>query len=76
MGFLVGVILSQGLMFLQTQFSLISGSVYKIDRIDISFQSVDFFIIFMASQLACLVAIYPAANKGSQLEVVEGLKMD
>lgn len=76
MGYVVGFGLSQGFMFLQTQFPLISGSVYKIDRIDIRVSGVDFLLIFIATTIACLLATYPPARKGSRLTVVEGLRED
>lgn len=75
-GFFTGYLLSQGFMFLQNQFPIISGSVYKIDRIDIQLSWIDFFLIFIATAFACLLATYPPARKGSQLTVVEGLRED
>lgn len=75
-GFAVGYLLSQGFMFLQSQYSLISGSVYKIDRIDILLSWIDFFLIFIATTFACLLATFSPARKGSQLTVVEGLRED
>ncbi|WP_409477632.1 FtsX-like permease family protein [Pseudobdellovibrio sp. HCB154] len=75
-GFFVGYLLSQGFMFLQSQYTLISGSVYKIDRIDIRLSWIDFFFIFIATTTACLLATYPPARKGSRLTVVEGLRED
>ena len=75
-GFATGYMLSQGFMFLQSQYPLISGSVYKIDRIDIQLSWIDFFLIFVATTVACLLATYPPARKGSRLTVVEGLRED
>lgn len=75
-GFIIGFLLSQGFMFLQTQFPLISGSVYKIDRIDVQMSWIDFVLIFIATTLACFLATYPPARRGSQLSVIEGLKED
>lgn len=75
-GFFTGYLLSQGFMFLQAQYPLISGSVYKIDRIDIRLSWIDFFLIFIATTVACLLATYPPARKGSRLTVVEGLRED
>jgi len=75
-GFVVGYVLSRGFMFLQSQLPLISGAVYKIDRIDVSISFVDFIIIYFATLVACLLATYPPARKGSELQVVEGLKQE
>ena len=75
-GFVVGFILSRGFMFLQSRFPLISGAVYKIDRIDVSMNFIDFALIYLATLAACLLATYPPAKKGSDLQVVEGLKQE
>jgi len=75
-GFIVGFLLSRGFMFLQSNFPLISGSVYKIDRIDVSLSFTDFVLIYLATLIACLLATYPPARKGSRLQVVEGLKQE
>ncbi len=76
LGFLLGLLLCSGFMFLQQHFSLISGSVYKIDRIDVSISGIDFLIIYIAAMLACLLAAYFPAKKGASLEIVEGLRED
>lgn len=78
LGTIIGVILGYDLcfmfMYLQDHYALISGSVYKIDKIYTDIRYVDLLIICGATQLICLVATYFPAFKGSQLEVVEGLK--
>ena len=76
LGFALGLLLCWGFMFLQKNFSLISGSVYKIDRIDVSVSSFDFMIIYAATMSACLLATYYPAKKGASLEIVEGLRED
>lgn len=74
LGFALGLILCAGFMFLQKHFSLISGSVYKIDRIDVNVSGLDFIIIYIATMTACLLAAYYPAQKGASLQIVEGLK--
>jgi lipoprotein-releasing system permease protein len=78
LGTFIGVVLGYdlcfGFMYLQDHYSLISGSVYKIDKINTEVRFVDLFTIFAATQVICLFATYFPAYKGSQLEVVEGLK--
>lgn len=76
LGFLIGLCLSQGFMFLQSRYQLISGAVYKIDRIDILISGWDIVLIFLATTAACLLATYPPARIGSRLNVVEGLRKD
>lgn len=73
-GFALGLLLCAGFMYLQKNFSLISGSVYKIDQIDVSINMLDFIIIYIATMMACLLAAYFPAKKGSSLQIVDGLK--
>lgn len=73
-GIILGYMLCFAFMYLQERFSLISGSVYKIDKIFTEVRFVDLLAICISSQFICLVATYFPAYKGSQLEVVEGLK--
>lgn len=78
LGTVIGILLGYGLcfgfMYLQDHYSLISGSVYKIDKILTEVRFIDLFVICISTQFICLVATYFPAFKGSQLEVVEGLK--
>ncbi|MGZ3689997.1 MAG: FtsX-like permease family protein [Pseudobdellovibrio sp.] len=78
LGTLIGIILGYdlcfGFMFLQEHYAIISGSVYKLDKIYTEIRYVDLLAICLATQLICLVATYFPAFKGSQLEVIEGLK--
>lgn len=78
LGTIIGVILGYDLcfafMYLQEHYALISGSVYKIDKIYTEVRWIDLFVIFAATQLICLIATYFPAYKGSQLGVIEGLK--
>lgn len=78
LGTTIGVVLGYDLcfafMYLQDHYSLISGSVYKIDKIYTEVRTIDLAVIFFATQVICLIATYFPAYKGSQLQVVEGLK--
>lgn len=73
-GVLLGYLLTFGFMYLQEHYSVISGSVYKIDKIYTKIRFIDLFSICLSTQLLCLIASYFPAFKGSQLEVIEGLK--
>ena len=75
-GFLVGLVLCYGFMWLQTHFSILPGAVYRIDRIDIQISPIDFTIIYFATLIACVMASYYPAKKGSQLLIVDGMKKD
>ncbi len=73
-GIVLGYALCFGFMYLQEHYALISGSVYKIDKILTEVRLVDLLVICVSTQVICLIATYFPAFKGSQLEVVEGLK--
>jgi lipoprotein-releasing system permease protein len=74
LGFLLGYLLCLGFMFLQNYYSLISGAVYKIDRIDVQVRVLDLLVISGSTIFICLLATLSPAIRGSQLEVIEGLK--
>lgn len=78
MGTVIGVIIGYdlcfGFMFLQDHYALISGSVYKLDKIYTDIRWLDLLVICVTTQVICLIATYFPAFKGSRLEVVEGLK--
>jgi lipoprotein-releasing system permease protein len=78
MGTVIGVILGYdlcfGFMYLQDHYALISGSVYKLDKIYTEIRWLDLLVICVTTQVICLIATYFPAFKGSRLEVVEGLK--
>lgn len=76
LGFILGFILSRGFMYLQLVSPVISGSVYKIDRIDVQMSFVDLFIIYITTLVTCLIATYSPARKGSLLTVIEGLRKE
>ena len=73
-GIILGYDLCFGFMYLQEHYALISGSVYKLDKIYTEVRFVDIFVICVTTQFICLVATYFPAFKGSQLDVIEGLK--
>jgi lipoprotein-releasing system permease protein len=78
MGTVIGVIIGYdlcfGFMYLQDHYALISGSVYKLDKIYTDIRWLDLLVICLTTQVICLIATYFPAYKGSRLEVVEGLK--
>lgn len=74
LGMLLGFSMCFGFMFLQDRYALISGSVYKLDKIYTEVRYIDLLAICLVTQIICLIATYFPAYKGSQLEVIEGLK--
>jgi lipoprotein-releasing system permease protein len=75
-GFILGFALSYGFMYLQTQFGILPGAIYKIDKIDVQFSSLDFLIIYLSTLLTCVAASYYPAIQASRLGIVEGMKKD
>lgn len=73
-GVIIGYDLCFGFMYLQDHYALISGSVYKLDKIYTDIRWLDLLIICLTTQVICLIATYFPAYRGSRLEVVEGLK--
>ena len=76
LGFLMGLFLSYAFMWLQTHFQVISGAVYKIDRIDVKIDWLDILIIYFSTLVACVLAAYFPAHKGSQLSIIEGMRQE
>lgn len=76
LGIILGFILCFGFMYLQHRYGIISGAVYKVDSIIVQVRFVDLLIITLTTVGLCLLATYTPAKKGSQLEVMEGLKND
>lgn len=74
LGVLLGYFFCFGFMFLQERYALISGSVYKLDKIYTDIRIIDMLAICIVTQIICVIATYFPAYKGSQLEVIEGLK--
>ncbi len=74
LGFALGFLMCFGFMILQNDYALISGSVYKIDRIQVQIRGLDLALISLVTLLICLLATLAPAIRGSQLEVIEGLK--
>jgi len=73
-GVLLGYLFCLGFLYLQEHYALISGSVYKLDKIDTDIRIIDMLAICLVTQIICMIATYFPAYKGSQLEVIEGLK--
>ncbi len=73
-GFIFGFALCLGFMILQNKYSLISGSVYKIDKIEVHLRIQDLLTIGISTIALCFFATLAPAIKGSRLEVIEGLK--
>lgn len=75
-GFIVGLFLSYGFMWLQSSFGVVPGAIYKIDRIDIQISAIDFLFIYISTLGACILAAYFPAKRGSELLIIDGMKQD
>ena len=76
LGTLLGAILSFGFSWAQTEFSLIPGSIYRIDHIRLQFKFWDFVAISGATVAICVLASFFPAKRGSQLQPLEGLRYE
>jgi lipoprotein-releasing system permease protein len=73
-GIILGYIFCFGFMYLQERYALISGSVYKLDKIYTEIRFLDLFAIYLTTLTICMIACFFPARKGSRLEVIEGLR--
>ncbi len=78
LGLVGGLILGLGLCFLvgwiEGHYGLLPGSIYKIDKIDLSLRWTDALAISFATLLICFLATLAPALRGAALSPVEGLK--
>jgi lipoprotein-releasing system permease protein len=73
-----GLVLGLGLCglfsWVESKYGLLPGSIYKIDRIDLSLRAMDALAISAATLLICFLATLAPALRGAALTPVEGLK--
>ncbi len=78
LGLLGGMILGLGLCFLfgwvEGHYGIIPGSIYKIDKINLSLRWSDALAISFATLMICFLATLFPALRGAALSPVEGLK--
>ncbi|MBS1970571.1 MAG: ABC transporter permease [Bdellovibrionales bacterium] len=74
LGTLFGLILCLGFTVIQNSLGLLSGSVYRIDSIQVEVRFIDWLFIAVATMVICFVATLAPALRGSKLNPVEGLK--
>jgi ABC-type lipoprotein release transport system permease subunit len=76
MGMLIGTLLSYGVDWIQTQFPLLPGSVYKIDHLTTQILLLDLAKILMSVVVLSGLAVYwPARNAAAQ-KISEGLRYE
>ncbi|WP_413288011.1 ABC transporter permease [Bdellovibrio sp. HCB337] len=74
LGTLFGLLLCLGFTVLDSALGILSGSVYRVDSIQVEVRFVDWIFIALATMLICFVATLAPALRGSKLNPVEGLK--
>lgn len=75
-GILLGLLLCVGFVWLEKNFGILPGSVYKIDHIDLNIRAQDLFAIVCATLLLSWLATLAPARKGAKMTPVEGLRHD
>lgn len=74
LGTLFGLFLCFGFTVIQNSLGLLSGSVYRIDSIQVEVRFIDWLFIAIATMVICFFATLAPALRGSKLSPVEGLK--
>jgi lipoprotein-releasing system permease protein len=74
LGVVVGMLLCLVFAWAEAHFQILPGSIYKIDRIDLSLRFQDLISISLATLLICVLATLAPAFRGAKLSPVEGLK--
>ncbi len=73
-GVMLGSLLCVAFTWAESSFGLIPGSIYKIDKIDLSVRALDLVSIAVATLLICYLATLAPARRGANLTPVEGLR--
>jgi lipoprotein-releasing system permease protein len=76
LGVLLGLIFCYGFTFIENQFGVIPGSVYKIDRIDVQIRWTDLLAVLSTTILICYLATWAPATKAAKLTALEGLRQE
>ena len=74
LGFLLGLLFCYGFVYVQDEFHVIKGTVYKIDHIDLEIRVWDWLVIFFITIGICAIATWFPARRAAKLSVVEALR--
>lgn len=74
LGLVLGVLLCLTFVFIEKNFAVLPGEIYRIDRIDLFLRPFDFVLIVLSTLTLCILAAIPPAWKGAKLQPVEGLR--
>jgi lipoprotein-releasing system permease protein len=72
----LGVGAAYGFWALQDKLQLISGSVYRLDHIDIAFRYQDMIFILVATLCVCLIAVAAPARMAISQPIAKGLRYE
>ncbi len=73
-GIILGVIFGYIFEWLQRHFLLMSGSVYKLDQIQVAFRGIDLAAISLATVFICVIAALIPALRSYRLTIMEGIR--
>ena len=73
-GLILGVLLCIGASWAETHYSILPGSIYKLDKIDLSIRVIDVLVISVVTLIICFLATLAPAFRGSKLSPIEGIK--
>jgi lipoprotein-releasing system permease protein len=73
-GLLLGALLCVGASWAESYYSILPGSIYKLDHIDLSIRPLDVMVIAVVTLIICFLATLAPAYRGSRLSPVEGIK--
>lgn len=76
LGLALGLLACYMFLFAQDKWGLISGEIYKLDKIYVELRWLDLAAIFFASLLICFVTTLAPALRGAKLPPVEGLRYE
>lgn len=76
LGLICGLALCGGFMWLEYQFAIIPGGVYRLDRIDVDLRFIDVAAIFLTTLFICVLAVFAPARQGVKLSITQGLRYE
>lgn len=75
-GLIFGIVLCYFVAWIESYYSILPGSVYKLDHIDLSIRVFDVLLISVVTLFICFFATLAPAFRGSRLSPIEGIKND
>lgn len=73
-GISLGILLSYGVTWAQSQFKLMAAEVYRVEGVHAHLRALDLTAIIVVTLITCAVATLRPALRGSKLSPIEGLR--